>query len=67
MALLQFFNTNPPEEHLFRCMKALSRFCQIAGQDVPQLIQMIGPEPSKFKGISERVDELIAQISTRLH
>jgi len=67
MALLQYFNSNPPEEHLFRCMKALNRFCQISQQDVPQLIQMIGPEPAKFRGASTRVDDLITQISKRLH
>jgi hypothetical protein len=66
MALLQYFNSNPPEERLFRCMKALNRFCQISQQDVPQLIQMIGPEPTKFRGISARVDDLITQISKRL-
>jgi hypothetical protein len=66
MALLQYFNSNPPEEHLFRCMKALNRFCQISQQDVPQLIQMIGPEPAKFRGASARVDDLITQISKRL-
>ncbi|XP_067006523.2 uncharacterized protein [Anabrus simplex] len=66
MALLQFFNGSPPEEHLFRCMKALARFCQISPQDVPQLIQMIGPEPAKFRGVSQRVDELITQISSKM-
>ncbi|GLG94257.1 Uncharacterized protein GBIM_01500 [Gryllus bimaculatus] len=65
MALLQFFNSNPPEEQLYRCMKALSRFCQISKQDVPQLIQMIGPEPAKFRGASERIDRLIESISIR--
>lgn len=67
MALLQYFNSNPPEEQLFRCMKALNRFCQISQQDVPQLIQMIGPEPAKFRGASARVDDLIVEISKRLH
>ncbi|XP_039289852.1 uncharacterized protein LOC111051004 isoform X9 [Nilaparvata lugens] len=66
MAILQFFNSSPPEEHLFRCMKALTRFCQISSQDVPQLIQMIGPNPSTFKGKSERIDNCIAEISKKL-
>ncbi|XP_075231865.1 uncharacterized protein LOC142330480 isoform X3 [Lycorma delicatula] len=66
MAILQFFNSNPPEEQLFRCMKALARFCQISSQDVPQLIQMIGPEPANFKGRSERVDNYITEISKKL-
>lgn len=66
MALLQFFNGSPPEEQIFRCMKALARFCQISGQDVPQLIQMIGPEPTKFNGASQRVDEQIALVVKKL-
>jgi desumoylating isopeptidase 1 len=66
MALLQYFNSNPPEENLYRCMKALQRFCQISAQDVPQLVQMIGPEPSKFKGTSSRIDELITEINRKL-
>jgi hypothetical protein len=66
MALLQYFNSSPPEENLYRCMKALHRFCQISQQDVPQLIQMIGPEPSKFRGASERVDNLIEEINKKL-
>ncbi|XP_026473815.1 uncharacterized protein LOC113377647 isoform X2 [Ctenocephalides felis] len=66
MAILQFFNSKPIEEYLFRCMKALAKFCQISGQDVPQLIQMIGPSPASFKGQSERVDELILNISKKI-
>nr|CAD7265281.1 unnamed protein product [Timema shepardi] len=66
MAVLQYFNSSPPEEQLFRCMKALVRFCQISPQDVPQLIQMIGPEPGKFRGVSARVDELIDVVSSKL-
>jgi hypothetical protein len=66
MALLQYFNSNPPEEFLFRCMKALYRFCQISQQDVPQLVQMIGPEPSKFRGASQRIDDLIVEINKKL-
>ncbi|XP_051158578.1 uncharacterized protein LOC127279949 isoform X3 [Leptopilina boulardi] len=66
MALLQFFNGNPNEEQLYACMKALSRFTQISGQEVPQLIQMIGPEPNKFRGASQRVDLLIDQINKKL-
>ncbi|XP_048507925.1 uncharacterized protein LOC105686408 isoform X4 [Athalia rosae] len=66
MALLQYFNSNPAEEQLYRCMKALARFTQISGQEVPQLIQMIGPEPNKFRGVSQRVDELVDQINKKL-
>lgn len=66
MALLQFFNGNPPEEQLYPCMKALARFTQISGQEVPQLIQMIGPEPKKFRGISQRIDEMVDLVSKKL-
>ncbi|XP_043686824.1 uncharacterized protein LOC122638147 isoform X2 [Vespula pensylvanica] len=66
MALLQYFNGSPAEEQLYACMKSLARFTQISGQDVPQLIQMIGPEPNKFRGTSERVDKLIDQVNKKL-
>lgn len=66
MALLQYFNQKPSEEQLFRCMKSLARFAEISRQEVPQLIQMIGPDPKSFKGTSERVDALIEQISARI-
>lgn len=66
MALLQFFNGNPNEDLLYPCMKSLARFTQISGQEVPQLIQMIGPEPNKFRGTSQRIDELIDQINQKL-
>ncbi|XP_076243677.1 uncharacterized protein LOC143184944 isoform X2 [Calliopsis andreniformis] len=67
MALLQYFNGSPAEEQLYACMKSLARFTQISGQDVPQLIQMIGPEPNKFRGTSERIDEQIDQVNRKLH
>lgn len=66
MAILQFFNSKPDEEKLFRSMKALARFVQVSPQDVIQLIQMIGPQPNKFKGVSERVDNYIAAIQVKL-
>lgn len=66
MALLQYFNGSPAEEQLYACMKSLARFTQISGQEVPQLIQMIGPEPNKFRGTSERVDEQIDQVNKKL-
>jgi len=66
MAILQFFQGKPPEEQVFRCMKALGKFCSIASREVPQLVKMIGPEPSKFSGLSPRVDELIEPIQARL-
>nr|CAH7741560.1 unnamed protein product [Callosobruchus chinensis] len=66
MALLQYFNSKPQEEQLFRCMKALAKFVQVSTQEIPQLVQMIGPDPKSFKGTSERIDALIDQISTKL-
>ncbi|XP_070161103.1 uncharacterized protein [Polyergus mexicanus] len=66
MALLQYFNGSPAEEQLYACMKSLARFTQISGQEVPQLIQMIGPEPNKFRGTSPRIDEQIDQVNKKL-
>ncbi|KAJ6637084.1 Desumoylating isopeptidase 1 [Pseudolycoriella hygida] len=65
MALLQFFNSKPSEEHLFRTLKALSKFVQVS-PDIPQLVQMIGPHPNTFKGTSPRVDQLIEEISKKV-
>lgn len=66
MAVLQFLQQCPSEEHLFRTMKALLRFCIISHQEVPMYIQMIGPPPDTFKGTSERVDILIEEINIKL-
>jgi len=66
MAILQFFNGKPPEEQVFRCLKAMKKFCTIAHRDVPQLVKMIGPEPSKFAGMSARCDEYIDILSAQL-
>lgn len=86
MALLQFFNSKPSEEHLFRTLKALGKFLTVSSRiiivlllvnyignintqvspDIPQLVQMIGPHPSTFKGTSPRVDEIIAEISKKV-
>jgi len=66
MAVLQFYQGKPPEEQVFRCMKALAKFCTIGSREVPQLVKMIGPEPSKFSGMSPRVDELIKPLMARL-
>jgi len=66
MAILQFFQGKPSEEHVFRCMKALHKFCTIGGRDVPQLVKMIGPDPAKFSGLSQRVDEELSPLSAKL-
>ena len=47
-------------------MKALLKFCTIGSREVPQLVKMIGPDPSKFKGMSARVDEVLEPIMARL-
>lgn len=67
MAILQFFNSKPDEEKLFRCMKALAKFIQVSQQDVSQLIQMIGPKPEKFREVSERINTFITVIESKLH
>jgi len=46
-------------------MGALSTFCAI-NREVPQLVKMIGPDPSKFSGLSARVDEQLAPLAARL-
>jgi len=66
MAILQFFQGKPPEEQVYRCMKALHKFCTIGGRDVPQLVKMIGPDPAKFSGLSQRVDEELTPLSAKL-
>jgi len=65
MALLQFFNAKPTEEHLYRTLKALSKFVTVS-PDIPQLVQMIGPHPNTFKNTSARCDELIELISKKV-
>ena len=66
MAILQFWQGKPSEEQVFRTMKAMNKFCTIAHREVPQFIKMIGPEPSKFAKMSDRVDQLIDAINARL-
>merc|ERR1712062_254727 len=48
MAILQFLQGKPSEEKVFRCMKALDRFCTLSRREVPQLVKMIGPEPCTY-------------------
>ncbi|KAL3273692.1 hypothetical protein HHI36_015122 [Cryptolaemus montrouzieri] len=66
MAVLQFLKVKPNEEFLFRSIKALSKFMEISRQEVPQLIQMIGPDPRDFMGTSRRIDKLINEMGQRL-
>ncbi|XP_059353046.1 uncharacterized protein LOC130697945 isoform X3 [Daphnia carinata] len=66
MAILQFFSAEHGEEHIYRCMKGLVRFAYIAHSEVPALIKMIGPDPTQFKGMSARIDELVEPLLDRL-
>ncbi|CAG9857779.1 unnamed protein product [Phyllotreta striolata] len=66
MALLQFFDSRPPEEQLFRGLKALARFVRVSAQEIPQLVRMIGPDPRSFAGTSARVDAVIEEMAPKL-
>ncbi|XP_046448471.1 uncharacterized protein LOC124197205 isoform X2 [Daphnia pulex] len=66
MAILQFFSVEHSEEQIFRCMKGLVRFAYIAHSEVPALIKMIGPDPTQFKGMSARIDDLVEPLLDRL-
>jgi len=46
-------------------MGTLSTFFSII-QEVPQLVKMIGPDPTKFSGLSPRVDQQLAPLAARL-
>jgi len=65
MAILQFLNSQPSEEYLFRTLKALSKFVYVSA-DIPQFVQMIGPNPKDFRGKSDRCDALIDIISKKV-
>uniref|UniRef100_A0A1A9WJB7 Uncharacterized protein n=1 Tax=Glossina brevipalpis TaxID=37001 RepID=A0A1A9WJB7_9MUSC len=64
MAILQFFQSGPDEEQIFRACKALVKFLEVS-PDVAAIIQMIGPHPKQFAGKSERCDDLIKAISRK--
>ncbi|XP_055848499.1 uncharacterized protein LOC129913717 [Episyrphus balteatus] len=65
MAILQFFTSSPNEEQVFKALKALVRFMEVSN-DVGQFIQMIGPHPKMFAGMSERVDELVNFVTSKV-
>ncbi|XP_076309626.1 uncharacterized protein LOC143224962 [Tachypleus tridentatus] len=65
-AVLQFLQGDVQEEAAFQCLTALLRFLYISYNDVPALVQMLGPEMEKFNGKSERVDQLVEQIQFKL-
>ncbi|XP_013192826.2 uncharacterized protein LOC106136737 isoform X1 [Amyelois transitella] len=65
LALLQLLQGSPSEPHLHRALAALARLAAHSA-DVPQLIQLVGPAPDAFRGVSQRVDEQIDLIMKRL-
>lgn len=48
------------------CLTALVRFMAISYNDVPALVKMLGPDLNKFKGLSQRVDQLVDDINLKL-
>ncbi|CAF4823530.1 unnamed protein product [Pieris macdunnoughi] len=58
MAALQLTQYEPAEEHLWRTLTALARLAQHSSE-VPQLIAIVGPDPSGYRGRSPRIDEQI--------
>ncbi|XP_055902414.1 uncharacterized protein LOC129938721 [Eupeodes corollae] len=65
MAILQFFNSNPSEVLVYRALRALVRFMEVS-KDVGSFIQMIGPHPKTFLGMSERIDELVNLVISKI-
>ena len=49
MAILQFLQGKPSEEKVFRCFRALERFCCLSKREVPQFVKMIGKRNFYFK------------------
>lgn len=50
----------------FYCLTSLLRFMVISFNDVPALTKMLGPDLNKFKGLSNRIDEVLADVDVRL-
>ncbi|EEC04910.1 conserved hypothetical protein, partial [Ixodes scapularis] len=65
-AILQYLHGDIKEEQAFHCLTALLRFLSISYNDVPALIQMLGPDLKKFSGLSERVGKLVDEIQQKL-
>lgn len=65
-AILQYLHGDIKEEQAFHCLTALLRFLSISYNDVPALIQMLGPDLNKFSGLSERVGKLVDEIQQKL-
>lgn len=65
-AILQHLHSDLSEDHAFKLLTPLLRFMSVSYNDVPALVKMLGPDISKFKGKSERVDNLVEQIQFKL-
>lgn len=65
-AVLQHLHNDLSEEHAFKLLSPLLRFMSVSYNDVPALVKMLGPDISKFRGKSERVDNLVEQIQFKL-
>lgn len=65
-AVLQFIHGDLPEDQAFECLTSLLRFMTISYNEVPALTKMLGPDLSKFRGISERIDPIIDEIESKL-
>lgn len=65
-ALLQYLHSDLSEENVHLALTALSRFLAISANDIAMLAKMIGPNIDKFKGVSERNDKLIQEVTLKI-
>ncbi|XP_045772110.1 uncharacterized protein LOC123872035 isoform X2 [Maniola jurtina] len=65
MAALQLVAWAPGEEALWRALAALARLAAHSAE-VPQLVALVGPDPSAFRGTSPRIDEQIDLIMSKV-
>lgn len=65
-ALLQYLHGELSEENVNLALTALSRFMLISGSDIAMLAKMLAPNIDKFKGVSERNDKLIEEVTLRI-
>lgn len=65
-AVLQFIHGNLPEDQAFDCLTSLHRFMIASSNEVPALTKMLGPDMSKFKGISSRIDDVVQEIDAKV-
>ncbi len=48
------------------CLTSILRFMVISCSDVPALVKMLGPDITKFKGKSEKLDQVVDEINAKL-